>query len=209
MVERKHRQIVETGITLMAYASLPFEYWDHAFQASVHLINRLPTSALNFETPYHKLYNAHPDYGFLRVFGCSCFPLLRPYNQHKLQFRSEECLFLGYSTSHKGYKCQASSGRIFISKVVVFNEHKFPYKQLMLTDTSPSAPTSFVSPNIPVVASPRVRPSHPPGFPPMPTVTNGTPYASFRPFLCITSVWHTYFIKQFCCQLFKCFSLSN
>lgn len=53
----------------MAHDSLPFEYWDHAFLASVHLINKLPTSALNFEVPYNKLFKANPDYAFLKPFG--------------------------------------------------------------------------------------------------------------------------------------------
>jgi len=37
---------------------------------------------------------------------------------------------LGSSNSHKGYKCLDASGRIFISKDVVFNEVKFPYLDL-------------------------------------------------------------------------------
>jgi len=64
---------------------------------------------------------------FLRTFGCACFPFLRPYNAHKLNFRSQECVFLGYSSSHKGYKCLSSSGKIYISKDVIFNEHRFSY----------------------------------------------------------------------------------
>ena len=39
-------------------------------------------------------------------------------------------LFLGYSPSHKGYKCLAAGGRLFISKDVTFNERVFPYPSL-------------------------------------------------------------------------------
>lgn len=74
MVERKHMQIVETGIALMAHASILFHYWDHAFQASVYLIKRLIDLALQFGIPYVKLFYKSPDYTFLQAFGFSCFP---------------------------------------------------------------------------------------------------------------------------------------
>ena len=37
--ERKHRHIVETGLTMMARASVPFSYWDDGFTSAVFLIN--------------------------------------------------------------------------------------------------------------------------------------------------------------------------
>ena len=136
MVGRKHRHIVELGLTLLAQALLPLTYWDHAFLTSVYLINRLPTSSLNFDIPFVKLYKQQPDFHFLRAFGCACFPLLRPYNKNKFQFRSQECAFLGHSPGHKGCKCLSSDGRIYISKDIVFNESKFPYPNLFSSSTS-------------------------------------------------------------------------
>ena len=72
-----------------------------------------------------------PEYTSLCVFGCSCWPNLRPYNQHKLVFRSKECAFLGYSNLHKGFKClDISTGRVYISRDVVFDENVFPFSKL-------------------------------------------------------------------------------
>jgi hypothetical protein len=71
------------------------------------------------------------DYNSLRVFGCACWPNLRPYNSHKLAFRSKQCAFLGYSNLHKGFKClDTHSGRIYISRDVVFDETIFPFAKL-------------------------------------------------------------------------------
>lgn len=69
-------------------------------------------------------------------FGCSVFPCLTPYNQHKLQYHSQLCLFIGYSDSHKGFKCMASSGRIYISRHVIFNHKKFPYQFLFVSSNN-------------------------------------------------------------------------
>ncbi|GAU34785.1 hypothetical protein TSUD_205890 [Trifolium subterraneum] len=136
VVERKHRHVVDLGLTLLSQANLPLTYWDHSFLTAVHLINRLPTASLNFKIPYTTLFHKDPDFNSFKVFGAACFPLLRPYNSHKFDFRSHECIFLGYSTTHKGYKCLSPTGRIYVSKDVIFNEQRFPYKILFPTQTS-------------------------------------------------------------------------
>ncbi|GMI93411.1 hypothetical protein HRI_003010400 [Hibiscus trionum] len=43
IVERKHRHVVETTLTLLAQAGLPLKFWSHAALSSVYLINRMPT----------------------------------------------------------------------------------------------------------------------------------------------------------------------
>ena len=83
-VERKHRHIVEMGLTLLAHSSTPLTYWAEAFQTTSYLINRLPTPVLHNLSPFQKLFNLRPNYTFLRVLGCACWPHLRPYNRHKL-----------------------------------------------------------------------------------------------------------------------------
>src|SRR4051812_20998031 len=110
---------------------MPLKYWDEAFLTVVYLINRLPSKVIQHKTPTELLFKTSPDYSFLRTFGCAVWPNLRPYNQHKLQFRSKQCTFLGYSGLHKGYKClDISTGRIYISRDVTFDESSFPFAHL-------------------------------------------------------------------------------
>jgi hypothetical protein len=139
-IERKHRHVVESGLALLSHAHTPLRFWDDAFQSACYLINRLPTSVLQFQSPYEKLFNTSPDYLFLKTFGCSCWPNLRPYNTHKLQPRSTQCVFLGYSLIHKGYKClHLPSNRLYISRDVVFDENTFPFHKY--SSSSPPIPS--------------------------------------------------------------------
>lgn len=129
--ERKYRHIVEVGLALLAGASMPLKFWDEAFLTAVHIINMLPSRVINNETPMERLLHTKPDYSSLRVFGCACWPNLCPYNNHKLMFRSKQCVFLGYSAQHKGVKClDVSTGHVYISRDVVFDETKFPFSDL-------------------------------------------------------------------------------
>lgn len=129
MAERKHRHIQEMGLTLLADSGLSQKYWVDAFQTAIFLINRLPTKVLNNQTPYFKLFQRHPNYLEFKIFGCACFPLLRPYQPHKLSLKSKTCIFLGYSNNQLGYRClDFSTGRVYISRHVIFNEESFPAK---------------------------------------------------------------------------------
>jgi histone deacetylase 1/2 len=65
--ERKHRHIVEVGLSLLAHAHMPLKFWDESFLAATYLINRTPNKVINFETPIERLYRVRPDYTSLRV----------------------------------------------------------------------------------------------------------------------------------------------
>jgi hypothetical protein len=129
LAERKLRHILETGLTLLAHSSLSNKYWADAFVTAVYIINRLPTPTLNYKSPYFKLYSKDPDYQSLKVFGCQCFPLLRPYSAHKLEYRSKPCVFLGYHFA--GYKCMDPiTKKVYLSRHVIFDENSFPAKDI-------------------------------------------------------------------------------
>lgn len=85
VIERKHIHIVDMGLALVSQAAMPLHYWDHAFLSGVYLINKLPSKSIQNEIPFQKLF--HKIQITLRIFGCTGFPLLRPYNFHKLQYR--------------------------------------------------------------------------------------------------------------------------
>lgn len=82
---------------------------------------------------------AKPNYHMLKSVGCACWPLLHPYNARKLSFRSKECVFIGYSGHHKGYKClDVATGQVYISRDVIFDEQSFPFSRLDSSQNSPS-----------------------------------------------------------------------
>jgi hypothetical protein len=46
VVERKHRHIIEVGLSLLAGASMPLKFWDEAFIAATSLIKRTPSKVI-------------------------------------------------------------------------------------------------------------------------------------------------------------------
>jgi hypothetical protein len=158
LAERKLRHILETGLTLLAHSHLSNSYWVDAFLTATHLINRLPTPTLNNVSPYFQLYHKEPEYHKLKVFGCKCYPLMRPLGLHKLEYRSKPCIFLGYSFA--GYKClDPITNKVYLSRHVVFDEQTFPAKDPTFShlpskinavgDSSFTLPVSFLPPPYP------------------------------------------------------------
>ena len=136
---------------MLAQANLPLKLWWNAFHIAIFLINSIPTPTLNNISPYQKLFHQKPYYNFLRTSSCACYPYLRPLNRHKLEFRLGRCVFIGYSSQHKGYQCLHFFGRVYILNLVIFDEDSFPYvsgsdfssvtQSYTLTDTVSNAST--------------------------------------------------------------------
>ncbi|KAD0286868.1 hypothetical protein E3N88_44505 [Mikania micrantha] len=127
-VERKHRHIVETGLAMMFNATLPSSYWVEAFSSAVYIINRLPSKILDSKSPFELMFGHVPNYNHFRTFGCRVFPYLRDYSEHKLAPRSLPCIFIGYATQYKGFRClEPISQRVYITRHATFDESLFPF----------------------------------------------------------------------------------
>ena len=138
--ERSIRTINNILRSLLFQASLPPVYWVEALHTATYFVNRLPTKTLAFSTPYTALHSSQPSYAHLRVFGCACYPNMSSTAPHKLTPRSSLCVFLGYSSEHKGYRClELQSNRIIISRHVIFDESSFPFSDMSTTPMAPSA----------------------------------------------------------------------
>jgi hypothetical protein len=202
--ERVLRTINDCLRTMLLHSAAPLTFWAEALQTATYLLNRRPCRATGAATPHELLFGVPPSYDELRVFGCRCFPNLLATSSHKLAARSTTCVFLGYPSDHRGYRCyDVSSGRVITSCHVVFDEQVFPFRDALppistnmrAAPSEPPTPTRDVSSPCmpaPTSSSPRLAaeltpppspaPVHPvaPSWPP-PMSTPPLPLAASSP----------------------------
>ena len=106
---------------------MPSRYWADAVATTVHLLNRMPSKVLNFKTPLQALstYVSLPTVLMIppRVFGCVAFVHLHKNQRTKLDPCAVRCLFLGYGSHKKGYRCyDPVNKRTYVTMDVTFLE---------------------------------------------------------------------------------------
>ncbi|KAL9228101.1 hypothetical protein vseg_003715 [Gypsophila vaccaria] len=137
--ERKIRTLNNIVRTLLIHAHLPPNLWHHALAMATYLHNILPSKANHNTPPTSSLYHRAPSYCHLRTFGCICYPHTPPTTIHKLAPRATPCVFLGYPSSHRGYKClDLVTKKIIIARHVTFDEAVFPF-----ASQTPVTPASY------------------------------------------------------------------
>lgn len=120
------------------------------------MINMLPSRVLDNKGPIELLNDFYPHFrtsnGLTpRVFGCTAFIHVHSQHRGELDPRDIKCVFLGYSSTQKGYKCyNPLSKKFYISVDVTFFKHK-PFflksslqgKSLMIEDSPSKFESSF------------------------------------------------------------------
>lgn len=88
----------------------------------------MPSQPLKIKTPFETLFSKKPDYNCLNIFGCRGYPYLKTQTTNKFAKKTYPCVFVGYSTTHKGYRClDPLTNRIYISQHVIFDEFTMPF----------------------------------------------------------------------------------
>ena len=120
--------------TLIEQAHLPKNLWGFAEMIVVHLINILPTKALNMKSSVEVLEKKFPQVRLRnglrpRIFGCVSYVHSPHWSLDKLSAKTLKCVFVVYSNAQKGYKCyHPLTRRVIISKDIVFDENRFYYQ---------------------------------------------------------------------------------
>ncbi|KAE8665560.1 PLAC8 family protein [Hibiscus syriacus] len=98
-------------------------FWAEAMRTVAFVINKLPQPRLGFVSPFEKLWNIKPTVSYFRVFGCVCYVFVPDHLQSKFDKKAVRCIFVGYDSQRKGWKCcDPISERYYTSRNVVFDE---------------------------------------------------------------------------------------
>ena len=74
VAERKNRLLLETVRALLFQMNVSKHFWADAISTACFLINMMPSSVLNWDTPYHQLFPNKPLFSIdPKVFRCTCF----------------------------------------------------------------------------------------------------------------------------------------
>lgn len=121
VAERMNRTIMEKVRSMLSDSGLPKRFWAEATHTAVLLINKTPSSALNFDIPDKKWHGNAPVYSYLRRFGCVTFVHT---DDGKLSPRAKKGVLVGYPTGINGYKVWLVEEKKFVvSRNIVFQEN--------------------------------------------------------------------------------------
>jgi hypothetical protein len=84
--------------------NLAQHFWGEAVNTACHIINRVYLRPETNKTPYEIWRGKKPTIKYFRIFGSKCYILRDRENLGKFDPKSDEGIFLGYSTNRRAYR---------------------------------------------------------------------------------------------------------
>lgn len=120
VAERMNRTIMNKVRCMLSESGLGKQFWAESASTAVFLINKSPSSSIEFEIPDEKWTGHPPEYKTLKKFGSIANVHS---DQGKLNPIAKKGIFLGYPTGVKGLKVWLIEDRkCVVSKDIVFQE---------------------------------------------------------------------------------------
>ena len=103
--KEKNRTIQEADRTMLNEAKLPDVYWRESIYTLVYILNRGKLRVNNDKTPYQLWYGRPSLVKYFILFGSKCYIKRNEDDISKFDSRTDEGIFLGYSSTKKAYRC--------------------------------------------------------------------------------------------------------
>ena len=98
-----NRTIIEMAQTLLLEGNLPLMYWCFIVIYVVYIINQSPTCTLESKTPMEAYTRNRPLVAHLHIFRCKAYIYIPQEKHQKLDKKTLECVYLGYSEHKKAF----------------------------------------------------------------------------------------------------------
>nr|GEW02962.1 hypothetical protein [Tanacetum cinerariifolium] len=102
--ERRNMTLIEASRTMLTDSKLPTTFWVEAVNTACYVQNRVLVVKPHFKTPYELFKGRSPTLSFMRPFGCHVTILNTLDQLGKFDGKSNEGIFVGYSTTSKAFR---------------------------------------------------------------------------------------------------------
>lgn len=143
--EREFRTIIEAVRAMLADSKLSKVFWAEAANTAVFLLNRTGISPIKGKTPYELLFRKSFDIKTVKgIFGSKVWAYIPKEKRKKLDMKSKQGFFVGYSENVKGYRVYyEKENKVSIEREITFtmekaleenSEQKFVYLDVDTTE---------------------------------------------------------------------------
>ncbi|CAN0071549.1 unnamed protein product, partial [Sphacelaria rigidula] len=101
--KRDGRSILDVTRCLLNESNLPKFLWGEIAATAVFLINRLPHTSIDGDTPFFRMFLKQPKLSSLRTFGSRAF-VHRERHHSKLEEKAWEEVLVGYDSDSLSYR---------------------------------------------------------------------------------------------------------
>ena len=115
--------MIDCARTLMMEKNVALKYWREVVSTTVYTLDKVQIKKGTNTTSFKLWYGHSPNVKHFKQFICKCY-ILKESRNGKFDAKSDEGIFLGYSTRRKAYKClNTNTNKVVKSANVNFDEH--------------------------------------------------------------------------------------
>lgn len=104
VAERRNRTVIEAARTMLCEGKMKIKFWAEAVNTACFTQNRSIIVKRHGQTAYQMYHNKVPSIHYFHVFGCRCYILNQRDTLCKMSPKSDEGIFVGYSSVSKAYR---------------------------------------------------------------------------------------------------------